>query len=311
VSARIVITEFMDADAVEWLRTKADVLYEPDLVDHPDRLRAAAAGADALIVRNRTQVRGSLLEALNGGKAIDRLGVGLDNIDVEACRAKDIAVIPATGANATAVAEYVIACLLLLARPVYAASAEVVGGLWPRSRLIGGELAGRTLGLLGFGGIAREVARRASSFDMEVIAHDPLVPADDPAWQRVFAKPAGFSELLATADAVSLHVPLTEETRNMIDADALSAMKHGAFLINTSRGGVVDEPVLAAALHSGQIAGAALDVFAEEPLPAGSPLSDAPNLIATPHIAGVTHESNRRVSRLIAKRVMEYLEQAK
>lgn len=308
MTARIVITEFMDEDAVAWLRTRADVLYEPGLVDQLDRMNEAAAGADALIVRNRTQVRGSLLDALGKARAVGRLGVGLDNIDVEACRARNIAVIPGTGANAVAVAEYVIASLLVLVRPVYGATPEVLAGEWPRNRLLGGELAGRTLGLVGFGGIAREVARRASALDMRIVGFDLLVPLADPVWAQHSAIPMPLAALLGEADAVSLHVPLTADTRNMIDAGALAAMKAGALLVNTSRGGVVDEAALAAALRSGRIGGAALDVFAEEPLASGGALTGAPNLLATPHIAGITRESNSRVSHLVARRVVEHLE---
>jgi (S)-sulfolactate dehydrogenase len=298
----------MDEAAVDRLRQAAAVTYDPDLVNRPDALRELAGEADALIVRNQTQVRGPLLAALTQAKAVGRLGVGLDNIDVEGCKAKGIEVIPATGANAVSVAEYVIAVALILTRRAFAASAAVVAGAWPRAELSqGGEIFGKTLGLIGFGGIAREVASRARAMGMAVVAHDPMIPADDPIWADYDAQPGGLTDVLGQADVLSLHVPLTGETRNLIDAQALKEMKDGAILINTARGGVVDEAALATALHEGQIAGAALDVFAEEPLAAGGPLADAPNLIATPHIGGVTRQANVRVSGVVADRVLAAL----
>lgn len=304
--AEIVITEFMDEVSVAELEASFDVLYDKTLVDRPEALAAAAAGCRALIVRNRTQVRGALLD---GGRlrVVGRLGVGLDNIDCEACKARGIAVIPATGANNTAVAEYVLAGLLLLARGCYGASAAVAAGKWPRESMVGGEIAGKTLGLIGFGGIARDVAARARVCGMRVIAYDPFFAPDAPDWKRLGVEPATLEALLAVADAVSLHVPLTPDTRHLFDAGRLAGMKRGAVLINTSRGGIVDETALAVALGSGQLAGAMIDVFEKEPLPAGSPLADAPNCYLTPHIAGVTRESNVRVSAVVARKVAECL----
>ncbi|MGP1397104.1 MAG: hydroxyacid dehydrogenase [Inquilinaceae bacterium] len=307
---RIVVSEFMTDRAVRMLQNRAEVLYDPDLVDDPDRLNRAASGCAALIVRNRTQVRGGLLDALAGARAVGRLGVGLDNIDVEGCRARGIAVIPATGANAVAVAEYVIAALLILTRGAFGASDRVLAGTWPRAELVGGEISGRTLGLVGFGDIARQVGRRAAALGMEVVAHDPFVDPADPVWKTLGVRPVDLAALIAESDAVSLHVPLTPDTRHLVDAARLAGMKRGAILINTARGGIVDETAVADALRSGRLGGAALDVFAGEPLAAGGPLVGAPNLIATPHIAGVTAESNDRVSALIAEKVLQALEAA-
>ena len=302
--SRIVISEFMDERAVAQLRAAHDVLYDPSLVDDPARLHAQAAGADVLIVRNRTQVRGELLAALGKVRIVGRLGVGLDNIDVPACEARGIEVIPATGANALAVAEYVIGTAMLLLRGAYRSTAEVAVGKWPRNALSNGrEIAGKTLGLIGFGGIGQLTAKLAKGLGMHVIASDAFVAPTSDAWRLADAPPLRLDEVLWKADVVSLHVPLTAETRNLIDATRLAMMKSDAILINTARGGVVDEAALAAALKAGTLGGAALDVFDPEPLPAGSPLADAPNLILTPHIAGVTGESNTRVSSMIAERV--------
>ena len=301
---KIVVSEFMDEAPLDALRGRFDVVYDPKLVDQADALRNAAANADALIVRNRTQVRGELLAAAAQLRVVGRLGVGLDNIDVPACEARGIAVIPATGANALAVAEYVIGTAMLLLRGAYGASADVAAGKWPRNALSNGrEIAGKTLGLIGFGGIGQLTAGLARALGMRVIASDALLPASSAGWRAADLPHMALDELLRTADVVSLHVPLTAETRNLLDASRLALMKADAILINTSRGGVVDEPALAAALKAGRLGGAALDVFDPEPLPAGSALAGAPNLILTPHIAGLTAESNARVSTMIAERV--------
>lgn len=306
----IVITEFMDEAAVSRIKARHDTLYDPALVDRPDELPGLLSTTRALIVRNRTQVRGVLLEAAPRLRCVGRLGVGLDNIDVAACKANGIAVFPATGANDLSVAEYVIANAMTLLRGAYLSTADVVDGKWPRQKLIGRELAGRTMGLVGFGAIAREVGWRAQALGMSVVAYDPLLDAAHPAWQ--LARNVSLDGVLDLADVVSLHVPLTDGTRNMIGAPQLAAMKPGAVLINAARGGVVDEAALAEALKSGRLGGAALDVFATEPLTAedGAKFAGIPNLILTPHIAGVTEESNVRVSELIADTVLAHLEKA-
>lgn len=303
----IIISEFMDEAAIALLAREFTTLYEPDLADRPEELAALCAPARALVVRNRTQVRGALLERAARLRCVGRLGVGLDNIDVEACRARAIAVFPATGANDLSVAEYVIAAALMLRRRAYLSTERLVAGQWPRGALIGGELSGAVMGLIGFGGIARQVARRAAALGMSVIAFDPFLPAGDGAWKGIGNRP--LDALLSEADVVSLHTPLTSETRRMIDNRALSRMKDGAVLINAARGGVVDEDALCAALRAGRLAGAALDVFENEPLDAegGGRFAGIDNLVLTPHIAGVTRESNIRVSRVTAEAVLRHL----
>ncbi|SFN52113.1 NAD(P)-dependent oxidoreductase [Variovorax sp. OV329] len=305
---QIVISEFMDATAVQSLRSQFDVLYDPTLVDDPAALRAAAASADALIVRNRTQVRGDLLAAFGHVSVVGRLGVGLDNIDVDACIARGVRVIPATGANAQAVAEYVVAAAMVLLRGVFHAADAVASGQWPRASLSEGrEVGGKTLGLIGFGGIGQLTARLARGMGMQVLAHDPLMPPGHPVWAQAAATPVALEALLAQAEVVSLHVPLIAQTRYLLDASRIAQMKQGAVVINTSRGGVLDEAALTAALRSGALAGAAIDVFEAEPLPAGSIWTGCPNVILTPHVAGVTAEANLRVSTLIAAEVARHL----
>lgn len=306
--AEIVVTEFMDEAALEGV--EPSVLYDPTLVDDRDRMLAALASARAVIVRNRTQVDQALLDAAPDLRVVGRLGVGLDNIDLDACAARGVVVRPATGANTLSVAEYVISTAMTLVRGAYGSNAAMIAGTWPRGALIGGELSGRVMGLFGFGGIARAVAARARALGMSVIAHDPHVTDDDPAWTGV--TPVSAEDLLARADVLSLHVPLTAQTRDMIDGAALAEMKPGAILINTARGGVVDDIALCAALTQGTLGGAALDVFATEPLTAeaGAMFDGVPNLILTPHIAGVTQEGNVRVSTLTVANVLEELGKA-
>ncbi len=300
----IVISEFMDATAVARLAARHATRYDDGLVDRRDELKASLAPARALIVRNRTQVDADLLASASALEVVGRLGVGLDNIDTAACAARGIEVIPATGANTLAVAEYVIATAVLLLRGAYGASAAVAGGAWPRGPLgRGREAAGKTLGIVGFGAIGRAVAALAQALALRTVGCDPAIAVDAPVWRDARTEALALEELLAVADVVTLHVPLAPSTRALLDGARLAAMKPDAVLVNTSRGGIVDEAALAAALRAGRLGGAALDVFATEPLPAGSPLADCPNLILTPHIAGVTRESNERVSALIADRV--------
>ena len=233
MAARIVISEFMDAPAVEALRARFDVDYRPKLVDDPAELEAALRWADAWIVRNRTQVRGRLLEAAAGVKVIGRLGVGIDNIDLAACRARGITVIPATGANAESVAEYVITAALVLLRGAYASTRAVEAGTWPRQMLSQGrEAAGKVLGIIGLGNIGRLTALKARAMGMRVVAHDAQLAANDGAWNEIGVAPRSLEELLRESDVVSLHIPLTPETRGLLGRDRLSTMKRDAVVIN-------------------------------------------------------------------------------
>ena len=300
----IIISEFMDDSAVQSLRADFDVLHESSLVDRQADLQAAMKLADALIVRNRTQVDAALIAGAPTLKVVGRLGVGLDNIDTAACSARGIEVIAATGANAVSVAEYVVTTAMMLLRGVYFSSAQVAAGQWPRARLSHGhELRGKTLGLIGFGSIGRVTARLAHNLRMSVVAHDPMVADNDAAWREHDVANRSLESLLAEADVVSLHVPLVAQTRGMLNASRIALMKRGAIVINSARGGIVDESALIDALRVGALGGAALDVFEHEPLAASPAWADVPNLILTPHVAGVTAEANARVSDMIAQRV--------
>ncbi|MBT8191811.1 MAG: hydroxyacid dehydrogenase, partial [Acidimicrobiia bacterium] len=305
--AEIVISEFMDEDAVAGLQADFDVHYDPNLVDAPEDLAGLLSDARALVVRNRTQVRPDLLAAAPRLEVVGRLGVGLDNIDVDACRERSVEVRTAGAANANAVAEYVMGAAFALVRGALLASIRVAEGVWPRQEMVGTELAGRRMGLVGLGGIARLVATKAAALGMDVIAHDPILPADDPAWHLATSVEQG--TLLGEADIISLHVPLLDSTRHLIGPGAIAAMKPEAIVINTSRGGIVDEDALLAALRSGRLGGAALDVFETEPVGPDQHerFAGVPNLILTPHIAGLTEESQRRVGEVTAENVRDVL----
>ncbi|MCY4259337.1 MAG: hydroxyacid dehydrogenase [Rhodobacteraceae bacterium] len=304
----IIISEFMDDAAVKRLQRHHAVIYEPDLFDRPDDLRAGLGGARALIVRNRTQVTRALLDHAPMLECIGRLGVGLDNIDVARCGERDISVFIASGANDQCVAEYVIGTSLALLRGAYAVNAQMIRGDWPRNTCAGREAQGKTLGLIGFGAIGQRTARIAAAVGMVPIASDPYLPPDSEGWQ--FARQAGLPEILETSDVVTLHVPLLPETRHLLDANAFNSMKPGALVINTSRGDVIDEEALVDCLQRGHLAGCALDVYADEPLSvdSGRKFAGLDNIILTPHIAGVTRESIPRVSTMIVEKVLEHLQ---
>ena len=309
--ARIVICEFMDERAVAQLAAVHDVFYDAALQKDAPRLLQEAANCDALIVRNLTQVRGDLLAALKASgrcKVVGRLGVGLDNIDVPLCQAAGMAVIPATGANALSVAEYVITSALLLLRGAYMCSAGVASGKWPRAAVSNGrEIAGQTLGVIGFGSIGQLTAQKAKALGMNVIAFDAMLPAGAAVFAQNGVTQIALDELIKQADVVTLHVPLVDGTRGLFDAARIASMKPGAVLINTSRGHILDVAAVASALRSGQLGGAAIDVFDVEPMPANADLQDCPNLLLTPHISGLSFQSNERVSFMIAEKVLERL----
>jgi len=307
--ADILITEFMDPPAVDSLRADFDVHYDSDLHEDTVGIAGRLGSARALIVRNRTRVDAGLLAAGSRLVAVGRLGVGLDNIDLDACAERGVSVYPATGANVIAVAEYVIAATLMMLRGAYRSTDRVLAGEWPRTALVGREASGRTLGIVGFGAIGRAVAQRAAALGVHVAAFDPLLPAADPAWQAPDVRRFDdLCALLGKCDVVTLHVPLTDATRHLLGAAEIAAMKPGACIVNTARGGVLDEAAMAQALVSGKLRAAALDVFEDEPLPAHSRLEGIPNLYLTPHIAGLTEEANARTGELIASRIRQALE---
>jgi D-3-phosphoglycerate dehydrogenase len=300
---KIVIAEKVAANAVQLLKDEADwtVITHDQL---PDGLEAALPDADALIVRSAVDVNAQVLRGSRKLRVIGRAGVGVDNIDLEAATKAGIAVMNTPGANAVAVAEHTIALMLAMARHLSRADSTTRAGKWEKKSLQGTELRGKTLGIVGLGRIGMEVARRASAFDMKVIAHDPFVSATLAREKGI--QLAELDQVFAAADYLTLHVGLTPQTTGMINEKSLAQMKKGVRIVNCARGELVDETAVAAALASKQIGGIALDVFTEEP-PKKSPLLALENVIATPHIAGSTNEAQDAVGVQIASQVREYL----
>ena len=299
---KVVVAEKISASAIDLLREPRWTLVTPDQVE--GKLAAHLQTADALIVRSAVQVDAELLEHARKLRVIGRAGVGVDNIDLDAATRKGIAVMNTPGANAIAVAEHALALMLAMARHIGRANELMHAGKWEKKSLQGTELRGKTLGIVGLGRIGMEVARRARAFGMEIVAHDPFVSTAVAKEQGI--RLAKLEEVYAAADYLTLHVGLTPQTAGMINADSVKRMKRGVRLVNCARGELVDEAALAQAVKQGIVAGAALDVFVDEPLK-NSPLTAVENIILTPHIAGSTNEAQEAVGYQIAMQVKEYL----
>ena len=304
---RVIITEFMDESEVSRLSSHHEVLYNPDLHSNINSLLDSITDTQALIIRNKTLVNRELIDASKDLRVIGRLGVGLDNIDTTYCREKGISIVIADGANTDSVAEYVVTGLLVLFRGIMDSTSRIINGEWPRGDFIGTEVKGKTLGIVGLGSIGRAVAQKVKLPGMRVVGTDVNIEKDDPVWGEFNVQYREFSDLVRISDAITMHVPLNNDTKGLFDDYALQNMRKGAILINTSRGGIVDEDALVKYLKNGHLGGAMLDVFESEPLTESRPFAGLPNLILTPHIAGVTVESNRRVSCMIVDQVMEHL----
>src|SRR5579885_497348 len=270
----------------------------------PEELKRVIGGYDGLAVRSATKVTKALLDHAPRLKVVGRAGIGVDNIDVAAATQRGIVVMTTPFGNSITTAEHAIALMFALARQIPAADRSTQAGKWEKSRFMGVELTGKTLGLIGCGNVGASVAVRALGLRMKVIAYDPFLSAEraiDLGVEKV-----GFDELLARADFISLHTPLTEATRNMIDAAAIAKMKRGVRIVNCARGGLVVEEDLAAALDSGHVAGAAVDVFVEEPA-RKNPLFGRDNLVATPHLGASTAEAQENVAVEIAEQMADFL----
>ena len=304
---RVIITEFMDESEVSRLSSHHEVLYNPDLHSNINSLLDSITNTQALIIRNKTLVNRELIDASKDLRVIGRLGVGLDNIDTTYCREKGISIVIADGANTDSVAEYVVTGLLVLFRGIMDSTSRIINGEWPRGDFIGTEVKGKTLGIVGLGSIGRAVAQKVKLLGMRVVGTDVNIEKDDPVWGEFNVQYREFSDLVRISDAITMHVPLNNDTKGLFDDYALQNMRKGAILINTSRGGIVDEDALVKYLKNGHLGGAMLDVFESEPLTESRPFAGLPNLILTPHIAGVTVESNRRVSCMIVDQVIEHL----
>lgn len=293
---------------VELENSGFQVDYDESLWKKREELLSVIKDYDALIVRNQTMVDKELLEAGSKIKIVGRLGVGLDNIEIKAAKEMGIKVVFARHANATSVAEYVMAALLSAVRPLHLADADIRSGNWDRKTFTGGELCNKTIGLIGLGEISHRVAKRALAFGMNVIGYDPFMTSYD----HIIAETgvelkSSLEELLTEAQFVSLHVPLTNQTRHLISSRELEMMREDAVIINTSRGGIIEEKDLAGALDNNLISGAFLDVLEKEPIDPMNPLMNCSKVVLTPHIAGLTEESQLRTSLLVAKEVSKSL----
>ena len=299
----ILITEFMDEDAINLLKKKYDVYYDISLAEDSNSLVKLINKMKALIVRNKTLVTRELIENAPNLTCVGRLGVGLDNIDLSACEEQNITVYPALGANSHSVAEYVICASMMLLRKAYFKKNEMIAGNWPRQESSGSEVYGKTLGLIGFGDIAQKTRDLALGLGIKTVAYDPYLNKDSNVWKETKNLP--LDNLLSISDIISLHIPLSKETKNLIDEKKLRLIKNSSLIINTSRGGIIDENSLAKLLKENKIGGAALDVFNKEPINKenAKKFEGLDNLILTPHIGGVTKESNERVSKMIAKKI--------
>lgn len=295
---RIVVADPLSNNGIELLRRHAEVI----VADTPAELANSLPQADALVVRSRTKVTADLLSQGPRLQIVGRAGIGVDNIDVAAATARGVLVVNAPLGNVRSTAEHTIALLFALARRIPAADAAVRDGSW-KAGYEGVQVGGKRLGLLGAGKVGGQVAALGEALGMDVVVYDPYLTDD--AWRASGLRQVDMSELLATSDFVTIHVPLTPETRHLVGAEQLAQMKAGSYLLNCARGGLVDPAALAEALASGHLAGAALDVFETEP-PVGSPLLSAPNTILTPHVAASTREAQAQVSTDIAQEIIDF-----
>ncbi|MGH6861002.1 MAG: hydroxyacid dehydrogenase [Phyllobacterium sp.] len=283
-----------------------DVYFSPPYTPSDEvAARCAKLGVDAIMVR-QGKINAAVINASPALKVIVKHGVGVDNVDIEAATARDVPVLRSMGSNALAVAEHTIALVLTLLKQIARLDRATKDGEWLKSGFIGRDIAGSVIGLVGFGSIGRETSRLAKALGMQVLVFDPMAP--DAARQFGFALADSLDELLAEADIVSLHCPLTTETRNLIDARRLAQMKPDALLVNTARGGIIDEAALFDALREERIGGAALDSFGVEPPAANSPLWSLNNLIVTPHVAGVTKGSAIQMAETAARHIIAVLD---
>jgi D-3-phosphoglycerate dehydrogenase / 2-oxoglutarate reductase len=301
---RILVTEPIAAEGLAALRAAAEVDFLPALEKDRAQLLAALPAYDALVVRSGTKVNAEALAAGAKLRVVGRAGTGVDNIDVKAATERGIIVVNAPASNSVAVAELTIGFVLALARTIPQGVASLSGGKWERSKFMGTEVRGKTLGLVGLGRIGAEVARRARGLEMHVLAYDPVVGTDRAA--QLGVELATLDDVLSRSDYISLHVPLIEQTRNLINTERLALMKPSAYLINAARGGIIDETALRGALDAGKLAGAALDVFEKEP-PVDNPLIGHPKIIATPHLGASTVEAQTLTGVDVAEGVLTAL----
>ncbi|VAW12543.1 D-3-phosphoglycerate dehydrogenase [hydrothermal vent metagenome] len=305
MAPRVLISDKLSDAAVKIFRDRGlDVDFQPDLGKDKDGLLAVIGDYDGLAIRSATKVTEKLLSQTTRLKAVGRAGIGVDNVDIPAATARGVIVMNTPFGNSITTAEHAITMMLALARQIPAADASTRAGKWEKSRFMGVEITAKTLGIIGCGNIGAIVAERAQGLKMKVVAYDPFLTADRATALGV--ERIDLDELLARADFISLHTPLTDKTRGIIDAAAIAAMKDGVRIVNCARGGLVDEDALAQALHDGKVAGAAFDVFVDEPARENI-LFSAPNVICTPHLGAATAEAQENVALQVAEQMSDYL----
>ena len=303
---KILITEFINKNSLEDLNNSFEIKFDEKLWEKEEQLLEIIKDYDGLIVRNKTQVNKKILSNAKNLKFIGRLGVGLDNIDTEFCKSKNIHVQPATGMNADSVAEYVISSSMSLIKKIPMFHNGTVKGNWPRTTIKSAEINGKCIGIIGLGTIGRKVADYSLKNGLNVLAYDPYIKKLDDNEKNY--KLSSLENVFKDADIISLHLPLTEETKNLINKSSFSKMQKQPIIINTSRGSVVNENDLIDAYDQNLISGFALDVFENEPIKKNlyERITPEMNCILTPHISGVTTESNIRVSNFIVKKAIDF-----
>ena len=302
----ILITEFIDPEALKILSKDFNVIYKKDIWENSDYLKKEINKFEGIIVRNKTNLNQSILEKAENLKYIGRLGVGLDNIDTEYCKKNNIFVQPATGMNADSVAEYVISSSLSLLKKTKLINAKTQSGQWPRTSITTNELKGKILGLIGFGDIAKKVLKLINAFEVTTIAFDPFITSQEMEEHNV--KKVTFENILSLADIISIHVPLNNETKYLFDKKTFQKMNNKPIIINSSRGGIINETDILDAYKNNYISGFALDVYEHEPVNKIflKNITNDMNCILSPHIAGVTEESNTRVSEFIMNKTNKF-----
>lgn len=301
----VLLPDNIHQKAIDLLERTDSITYDAPGKLSQDALIAQVPSANALIIRSGVQITPDVLAAAPALKAIARAGVGVDNIDLEACTEHGVIVMNTPGGNTVSTAEHTFDLMLALARHLPQGHVSLREGRWERKQYVGVELRGKTLGLFGLGRVGQEVAKRAIAFEMTVIAYDPYVP--DSVFNNLGVQKVATDELYARSDFISLHAPLMDETRGLINADALGKMKDGVRLVNAARGGLINDEDLAQALKSGKVAGAALDVYAVEPPSDDHPLIGLPNTITTPHLAASTIDAQINVAVQAAQQVLDVL----
>ena len=302
---KILVSDSLAAQGLEVFKNAGGFEVDVRLGLKPDELKKICADYDGWVIRSGTKITAPLIEAAKNLKVIGRAGVGYENIDVDAASKKGVVVMNTPGGNNVTTGEHTISLMLALARHIPQAVASLKGGKWDRNKYVGVEVCNKTLGIIGLGNVGRIVAERAAGLRMKVIGYDPFIASENIA--RLGVEPVSLEDILSKSDFITVHVPLTQETKGLIDREAFAKMKNGVRIINCARGGIVDENDLAEAIQSGKVAGAALDVYVDEPPPPDHPLIGMHQVITTPHLGASTDEAQLNVAIAVAEQMVDFL----